>query len=201
MGPNQRGAGVTNSVIGMKPPERLSPSEERHRVTVQQIRAWMRENKVTDAGDLPYTAKLDHSDEYVLVGRKVARVRKSYRDGKVPRQIAALYEALPGWSWTAKRRRRTYTQSRTAGLPDRALEWMRENNITDASLIPYTATLEHDGHTDRVGRSLDWIRRRYNNGKLSPDDAALFEKLPGWSWTPPRQRPPGHRRSSVTTGP
>lgn len=171
-------------------------SEPAHREAVKQIRTWMRENGVTNAGQVPYSASLTSDDgSPILIGRRIARARKNHAQGKLPRNIVSLYERLPGWSWTATRPRPKYSRARTAELPAKLLRWMQENDVAAAGEVPYSAILEIDGKHERVGRAMDWVRQRYNAGELPVEVAELFEQLPGWTWTPPRQRAPGRQRS------
>ena len=171
-------------------------SKTSHRNTVRHIRTWMRRNAVTDAGRIPYSATLTGADGTpVLLGRRIARVRKAKTEDKLPSAIAQLYERLPAWSWKPTHPQSRYTRTRTIALPDLLKRWMHENDISSAAQIPYTATLELDDQTRSIGRSLDWVRRRHNAGELPTETATLFERLPGWTWTPPRQRAPGQQRN------
>lgn len=155
----------------------------------------MTEHDVDQALQIPYGAAVDVDGRTVKIGRRISRLRAAYRAGQLDPARIAAYEEIPGWSWQPPAIRRRHAHERTGELPDRIRAWMGVHGVTDASRVPYNATLEVDGQHLRIGRSIDWIRRRYNAGELPPQVAATFEQLPGWNWVPPRQRPPGQQRT------
>ena len=76
---------------------------------------------------------------------------------------------------------------------------MRQHQVDTADQIPYSAILETDAGPSHVGRHLDNARRSYAAGTLPAIAAEELEQLPGWTWTPPRKRPPGQQRATNPT--
>ena len=157
---------------------------------------WMGENDVDRADLIPYGATLTADGETIELGRKIARARESHRLGRLHPDAVLAYERLPHWSWAPVMRHRNPGAPKTAAtvLPARANEWLRIHNGTDAEQIPHSAVLDVDGTPYGLGKALARIRKRYEAGQLTDEEIRAFEQLPGWRWTPPRQRPHGQRK-------
>lgn len=175
----------------------MSKRLESHLQTVAWCREWMAQNAVESANLIPYSATLTHAGTTIELGRKIARVRESLRLGRSlhPDAIAA-YESLPHWSWTAPDYPHRAGPARTTAerLPARAREWMRLHKVDSADQIGRFDTLEVDGRPYTLGNQLARMRQLYAAGELTPEQIEALEQLPGWRWTPRRQRPRGQRR-------
>lgn len=107
------------------------------------------------------------------LGKWCTYQRSAYRCGRLSAEKAALLERIPGWIW----------EPRSSG-------WLRRYRL----LEKYTR--EH-GHLPTHGVSFEgvwlgtwcsWQRATRRRGKLSPERAALLEKLPAWDWDPNASR-------------
>lgn len=175
------------------------PRRTLHAENAQLCRQWMQENAVERADLIPYSATINHRGEEVALGRKIARARESYILGRLAPESIHLYEEIPGWSWVATRIPHGAKPSIANVLADRARLWLRANRSARADTIPSSAELQlEDGRTYKLGEALRNMRRRYAQGKLTLPEIQALEKLPHWTWTPPRQRPAGSRRNDAS---
>lgn len=179
--------GAPRNLLGM---EISRPRRALHAENVRLCREWMKVNKVERADLIPYGATIEEAGEQIAVGRKVARARESYMLGRLAPESVALYEELPHWTWVATRIPHGPKPSIASDLADRARLWLRTNRLARADEIPSSAVLElEDGRVYKLGEALRNMRRRYAQDKLTDAEIRTLEKLPHWTWTPPRQRP------------
>lgn len=179
------------------------------------------------------------------LGRRVSGFRSAHRQGRVSEAEAAMFEAIPGWTWDhrlsawfdrfddvvsrypddltqadrgwlAVQRLRlgvlggervTLLQSypgllepaapsKVPEFVDSVRQWLVDHPDRDASRIPYRAVQEVNGIPTEIGRRVTYYRRRYRGleGKsknpLTPEEIAMIESLPGWTWeaSRPQQR-------------
>ncbi|MFC1661742.1 helicase associated domain-containing protein, partial [Gemmatimonadota bacterium] len=115
-------------------------------------------------------AKHVEPDGFTL-GSWVSVRRAEYRQGKLsPGRVAAL-EALPGWLWD----------------PRKDLFWKGLEKVTEfRSREGHARVLQ--GHVESDGFKLGmWVHNRrqdHRKGKLSSEQVAVLEAVPGWSWDP-----------------
>jgi hypothetical protein len=118
---------------------------------------------------------VDYQDETGFeVGRWVLKRRNLYGTGKLSPDVAALFEALPGWTWETLETREDGFQ---AGL-ERLMAFAVQNGHAK---VP-------DKYTDDTGFALgNWVgtrRREYKKGRLPIERIASLEALPSWYWYP-----------------
>ncbi len=97
-------------------------------------------------------------------------VRSRYHNGRLPPEQAAQLEALPGWTWRVRKRRRYVGLAR--GLPAVIAATKRVGG-------PLSQT-NTDPQTLRISRM---IRRYHRAGRLPSWAVARMEATPGWVWT------------------
>ena len=113
------------------------------------------------------------------VGRWVDRKRKSYKQGLLSQEEIATCESLPGWVWAMHSRR-------CGKVPfDVGLGALKKYVRTHGQL-PSTLQVGDDPRKLHLGTWISACRHRRKRGKLTPDQIAALEEVPGWWWECPR---------------
>lgn len=232
---------VVEDPKGNLPPE---PSEEKRltremhlRVLLEEVRWWVWQH---GSAAIPQAARgrEDKMGREFPLGSRVSALRAARKHGRLSREEAAAFEALPEWSWDhwdsiwrvrfigvamryqtgelterdrawlGHQRRRWgklrpewqamfkafpglvegAKQSRVEEFVAACEQWLAEHPDHTTYAMPYAATVMVDGEKVPVGRRAMYYRRRYRGvegkGKhrLSAEDVAKIEALPGWTW-------------------
>lgn len=108
-------------------------------------------------------------DSGFWLGRWTHTQRVRHRDGSLPEDRVRALEALPGWSWDGER----------SSWPVRVTEIRRyaaEYGVVD----PPRGFIAADGR--RLHSHVQYLRKGYRDGTLSPERIAELEAIPGWAW-------------------
>jgi hypothetical protein len=111
---------------------------------------------------------------HIETGRKlglwVFNLRRRHRKGELPSDLISRLEALPSWSWHAKR-----------DAWERGFHFLeRFIGQTGDARVPS----EHTEDGFRLGAWVKEQRRLKSEGNLSTERVTRLEALPGWSWSP-----------------
>ena len=121
-------------------------------------------------------AKFVTDDGYPL-GREVVRLRRRHRQGLLPANRIRDLERLPGWTWEGSRPSRADSEPERFANAVSALRAYAGEHGTCA--IPPDVRLPD-------GRDLgSWVhkqREAYRRGRLTEDQIADLETVPGWYW-------------------
>jgi superfamily II DNA or RNA helicase len=111
------------------------------------------------------------------IGSFVVSCRRRQAAGKIPKEQAALLEALPGWSWQATNRSAT-------GDPDQ--RWAEGLAAVTAFAATHGHTRIPYNHVDADGVRIGWWtttqRTKRRKGALGPERVAALEAVDGWGW-------------------
>lgn len=113
----------------------------------------------------------DHLEDGFKLGQWVSNLRSRYQLGEMlPERVAEL-EALRGWSWDSS--------GKSAMRWDRAFSRLVEYTRREGDCSPPRTHAEGDV---KLGSWVTKQRRRYKDGKLSAEQRARLESIPGWAW-------------------
>jgi hypothetical protein len=115
-----------------------------------------------------------HTEGGFALGRWVVKRRSNYREGKLSPERVQRLEALPGWSWD------TSNQSWELGYQHlrRFVERHGHSQVEQS----------HVENGFALGRWCNKQRGRYLKRTLEPHRIERLDALPGWTWTPTRDR-------------
>ena len=113
------------------------------------------------------------------VGKWVSHKRQSYKLGLLSQEQIGSCEDLPGWVW-AMHSKRCHKIPFDVGLG--ALKQFVEAH----GGVPSTLQVGDEPERLHLGNWISTCRRRKKEGKLSPDQIAALEGVPGWWWECPR---------------
>jgi hypothetical protein len=126
--------------------------------------AWM-----TEHGRTPSTTSQDETE--ARLGRFVSTNRRSRVSGTLAADRVARLAAIPGWSWNPA------ADAWDANLRELS-EWMTDHGRTASD------SKAGDPTERRLGKFANSSRGSYRKGKLTPDQVARLEAIPGWLWDP-----------------
>ena len=111
-----------------------------------------------------------HREAGFPLGTWINQVRHRSQDAsRTPDRIATL-QALPGWTWDARRERFL------RGVDALCAYTQREGHLRPPR-----------GHLEQGVRLMTWASQRrtdYRRGKLTPEEITLLEAVPHWAWDP-----------------
>jgi hypothetical protein len=174
----------------------LKPRPDVNRQNLSELRKFLRLNSLAD---LRMHRNTSSADLY----RWVTRLRKLHQQGQRHAMDREL-EALPGWTWDPRARRRAKI-ARAAGLPrSQAPKGPRkdagatgtERDLAYIRIIAAYLSRRKGLGLGRVpvykGVDLHWIatdfRNRYRLGTLPKKSVQGLERIPGWNWDPITER-------------
>ena len=109
------------------------------------------------------------------VGMWVANQRRGYHKGLLAAELLASLEAVPGWVWkkSKKRSHKIPFESWLASL----------NRFAQAHrCLPSATEVGDEPDLMHLGCWVNRCRVRKKQGKLTPDQIAALEQVPGWCW-------------------
>jgi hypothetical protein len=111
---------------------------------------------------------LRHVEDGFALGNWVSSQRVNFRTGKLSADRGARLQVLPGWSWDRFGEKWEYAYSLLEEFA------MRQGD----AVVPH----KHQEGGFALGQWVGVQRRKFRAGKLSPEQVARLEKVPGWKW-------------------
>lgn len=106
------------------------------------------------------------------MGNIVVHLRRQHSLGRLPDELVKRLDALPQWSWAP------FDDAFSLGFQHLQKYVEREGDAR----VPQVHV--EDGF--RLGTWVNGRRTAFRKGRLRPEHAQLLERLPGWTWNPPR---------------
>ena len=139
-------------------------SERRQLERLEAVRCW-------------YNRYDTHPDQPTEVGATVHRFRAQYRKERLPPEMIAELEAIPGWVWRTRARPQTVAERLT-----QVRDWYEVND-------------QHPASDSSLGRWVKTQRVSYGAGLTDPTLAAELEAIDGWEWDAARAKVERHLKS------
>ena len=136
-------------------------------VWVGAVRAYEQAN-----GHLP---KQRDSWGHLNIGVWITTQRIAYHKGLLPAELVASLEAVPGWVWK-KRTKRSHRIPFEAGLA------YLNHFVQVHGRLPGCSQIGDVPDKIHLGSWVQRYRRRKKQGKLTSDQIAALEQVPGWWW-------------------
>lgn len=195
-------ANLNQWVIGQRRPGVRDRLTEERRKRLEDLPGWSWEHRQTPTWEPSFAALNEYADvhghaspprDYVSpagfpLGKWVASLRNPSRKKKLGAQQRIRLEALPGWSWKREERPQPPTRHRRdppaevayAVWDESSFEALRLHAISEGHASPPKGHLSPSGVA--LGQWATEQRDNFKRGRLTSNQIARLEDLPGWAW-------------------